>query len=133
MQDGKLFCILRFKHFSPKDSKQGILEFIIGKTREEILEYINEEYLYGEYGEQIVYGQIDESLKEKAELIGIEVDEFLAIKGTKEQFIRLFCNTFWEHPEDCYYGVTKYDWSEITHIEELEIETLKKFITLKNL
>jgi len=95
----KLF-VVKFKHFSQKDSKEGVKEYLIAKDDKQIFDYLNNTvngtYTCWDYDEKNEY---DKKV----------MKEILENKGTK-----------FRTPSDLYYGFTHWWWEEVSiNVSEL--------------
>lgn len=111
---------IRFIHFAPKDSQEGILGYVIAQSSEKIYEFlktdpeINGLQIYNGFDESEVFEIWDENYN----VIGTET--------FKERMIR-FCGEMYDESaevNDAYYGVTHYGWKlerEIQNEEDISI------------
>ncbi len=115
----QLYSIL-LRHYSQKDSKTGIVTYVITDNEEKIYDYINQELIWGIWNDHH-----NDSLSEPIE---IHDDDFNVI-GTeffKERMLRLK-GEYNDPDADCsdlYYGKTHYGWSNSKEISTDEENTL---------
>ena len=93
-----------FSHSAPKDTKVGIMTYLLAKNEEEVYNYIDKEYNYRCWVDQ----------EEENREYGVYNDEFEVI-GTetfREKIIRLKGEMNDEDYDysDAYYGITLYGW-----------------------
>jgi hypothetical protein len=133
-----LLIQIGFTHYAPKDSTDGIKEFIIADNMEQALKYINEEYLHGELFDEDEYNEErsfypgeewwkkNEHKRKTTKDFGLEIDEFDDVKGLAKNLTIWLEGTHWQEVSDAYYGVTQYDWSKYQEISTLEAALLVK-------
>lgn len=131
---------LRFVHYSPKDSKEGIKEFLIANDEAQAVAYIDNEHMYDSLFEDddvIELGDEDmesfypskewweshPGMKEKAIAAGLEVDEY-NVSGKSKSITLWYKGTTWQDTDDAYYGVTHWDWSRQRPLNPDEVAML---------
>lgn len=131
-----LLVEVRFVHYSPKDSEEGIKEFILADSLEQAIGYIDDEHMFGaladEDGEVSQEAYVTEEwLKanqhrlDEAKALGLRVDEeYHSVSGPSPAITRWHQGTTWKDAEDAYYGVTNWDWSRHRHISEEDAQVL---------
>lgn len=112
---------LRFRHYAPKDSEEGIIGYLIADSSEQIYNFIKTEpslkdgSKYGK-GLYVSWGDLDNTENE-------EYDE-----GHRQRLIDC-CGEMYDEEEevnDAFYGVTHYGWVCVRNeISNLEIATLQ--------
>ncbi len=129
-----ILVILRFTHYSPKDSESGIKELIIADSLDKIVAYIDREHLYGYLAEEVLeegsFSQIDEWWKanptKRAEALkaGLKIDEYGDVTGDARVLTRWLEGTVWQEISDAHYGVTQWDWSESKEVSLANVAIL---------
>jgi len=105
--------VLKFKHYAPKDSIEGIVTYLIANSSENIYEWmksepeINDHYIINSYKHNENDDKIFNIYDENYNVIGTET--------FKERMIRLNGEMFDKDADvsDAYYGVTHYGWELI--------------------
>ena len=111
---------IRFRHYAPKDSKEGILTYLLAESDKKVYEWIRSEPKL-KNGKSIYVGWM---YKDNPD----DEDEFE--KGFKERLIECSGDMYDDESEvyDLYYGATQYGWkevnSDITHKEFTELKRL---------
>jgi hypothetical protein len=115
---------IRFTHYAPKDSEEGIKEYVISDSFEKVLEYIEKTY-YGVFGEEDDEGSVCPSkewwdahpdAKREADQLGFKVDEYGFglglgdVVGPYRDIVIWWGGNDFGDVEDAYYGVTQYHW-----------------------
>ena len=106
---------IRFKFYAPKDSKEGILTYLLAESDEKVYEWISSE----PEGIFVSWMYKDDPKEE---------DEFE--EGFKERLIECCGDMYDDYSEvsDLYYGATQYGWGvvneNITHEEYMELKRL---------
>ena len=127
---------IRFKHFAPKDSKEGIVGYVIAHSSEDVYEFIKSE---PELNGVNIYNEFEdkengfEDGEDGFEDEGNEVDN-IDEESFKERMIRLGGEMYDEDAEvnDAYYGVTHYGWKFEREIQdEGDISILMDYLNLK--
>lgn len=105
--------VLKFRHYSSKDSMEGILTYLVAESNEQIYEWLKAEpevdndYIFNSYK----YKEEDE------EIFDIYDDDYnvISTETFKERMIRLHGEMYDEDADvsDAYYGVTHYGWELI--------------------
>jgi len=106
--------VLKFRHFAPKDSIEGIITYLVAESSEEIYEWlksepeINGNQLFNSY-------QYSEDENKTFNIYNKDYD-VIGTETFKERIIRLNGEMFDEDADvsDAYYGVTHYGWELIT-------------------
>lgn len=135
---------LKFIHYSPKDSEDGIKEFIVTDSLQSAIKYIDKKHLYGalkdyeedeecEFFPDVDWVKKNKHRKQEAKDMGISIDEYNHHTGSSKALTLFLNGTFWKEVSDAYYGVTHYDWSEFKDVTEDEIATLSKFFPVKDI
>lgn len=115
----KLFEI-RFRHYSQKDSEEGILTYLLAESDENVYEWIRSEPTLN--NDESIY--VDWMYKDVPE------DEDKFEEGFKERIIECCGDMYDDESEvyDLYYGATQYGWSivndNIIYEEFLELKRL---------
>lgn len=100
-----------FEHFSPKDSQQGLITYLVANSSEDVYEWFKKEpqlpdgnRLFNSYKYSEEDNKVFELYDDKYNIIGEE--------NFKEKMIRLGGEMFDEDRElnDLYYGLTLYGW-----------------------
>lgn len=121
---------IRFKHFGPEDSQEGILGYVIAETAEEVYEFIKIDPEIN--GLKInSYSDCDDEEEFK---VYDEDDVVIGTETYKERMLRLGGQMYDENAEvnDAYYGVTHYGWKLEREIQdEGDISILMDYLDLK--
>lgn len=115
----KLYTI-KFEHYGASSEYDGIEAYVVADNEEQVYTYIA--------------SCLSDWNDKEAELV-TKYDEKWNIVGEetwKEKIMRERGN-FDEDADDCYYGVTQYQWDEGKDISGDEYEVLSKFITVLSL
>lgn len=113
---------IRFRHYAPKGSKEGILTYLLAESDEKVYEWIRSEPTLSNGKSIYVSWMYKDSLDNDNE------DEFE--EGFKERLIECSGDMYDDESEvyDLYYGATQYGWkevnSDITHKEFTELKRL---------
>lgn len=132
---------VRFKHYAPKDSAEGIIGYIIAEDAEKIYEFLKND---SEMNGINIYAVVEEDPEdEDDEFESFKDDDVLEIYdseynliGTetyKEKMIRIGGQMYDEDAEvnDAYYGVTHYGWKLEKRIEnEEDISILMDYLDI---
>ncbi len=123
---------LAFTHYGPKDSEDGIKAFLIVESDQRLIAYIKAKYLHSldDYAEDDASVTLtadwiaaNPNAINRAKEAGLSVETkygWTDVSGNKREVIlALQGNTAFEE-DDCYYGVTHYDWSDQRQISEAE-------------
>jgi len=105
--------ILKFRHYSQKDSREGIITYLIAESSETIYEWFKDEPTVN--GNQI-YNSYKDNEKDSTTFEIYDKDyNIIATETFKERTIRLNGEMFDEEAEvyDLYYGATQYGWELI--------------------
>lgn len=103
-----LYKIL-FTHTAPKDREEGIKEYLLAESEEQVFEYVDEKYNYGGWKDKIeddgdeTYDIYDDNY----EVIGKETfkEKMIRIKGQMN-------DEDYDY-SDAYYGITLHGWELI--------------------
>jgi hypothetical protein len=106
--------VLKFIHYSPKDSKEGIITYLCTDSDEQIYEWlksepeVNGKHLFNSYKDNENDEKIYNLYDNRYNCIGTET--------FKEHMIRFKGEMFDEEAEvlDAYYGVTHYGWELVS-------------------
>lgn len=115
-----------FSHTAPKDTKEGILTYLLAENEEEVYNYIDKEYNCGCWKDQEDENEILDIFNDSFDIIGTET--------FREKIIRLNGEMNDEDYDysDAYYGITLYGWKLIKEdtnedfTELIELEIFKK-------
>lgn len=131
-----LLVEVRFAHYAPKDSEEGIKELILATNLEQAVAYIDNEHMFGhlkDCEEDIGYASLDDdfweqnpSKKQEAEALGLEVNEYGSVEGPSHVITKWLQRTTWEEVSEAYYGVTQWDWSKHQEISDEDAAVLLK-------
>lgn len=114
----KLYKII-FKHYSPKDSEEGIKGFLFGETEEEVCDYVMTKlgyYSLDNLEEEVeIYSYDEETDCDSQETI-TKREELLQNGGE----IGLDSNDY----SDAFYGITHYGWEEVENWSDRESTAL---------
>lgn len=135
-----MFCtVLTVETCGPKFSKEGIEEFIISNTLEEVFDYVVKEHLYLDADElqeeSSAYVLKSEKLENPARF-NLTVDEedwysTIDYSGTKKNLLEAFrTSKIFKQDDGYYYGVYYYTWSNSTQITDNELLFLKNTLQL---
>ena len=111
---------IRFRHYSQKDSKEGILTYLLAESDEKVYEWIRSEPTLN--NDESIY--VSWMYKDNPE----DEDEFE--EGFKERIIECCGDMYDDESEvyDLYYGATQYGWGivndNIIYEEFLELKRL---------
>ena len=105
--------VIKFIHYSSKDSIEGIITYLVAKSDKDVYEWLKTEpeidgkSLYNSYQENEDDDEIFDIYNNDYEVIGSET--------FKERMIRLHGQMYDEDTDvsDAYYGVTHYGWKII--------------------
>jgi hypothetical protein len=142
-----ILCEIKFRHYSPKDSEEGIKEYVIADTAQQIEDYVDKEHLCGELSEQpdgeehcaFLTPEWVQRLKDRMELLpqyGLTLDLQECgntVAGSSQSITKWLQGTWWIDITDAYYGVTHYDWSKQRVITELDESILYKLGLAKDI
>ncbi len=121
-QQNKLFRIIVL-HGAPKDSHKSTETYLVAKDDEEVLNFINEAYCFGEwFGGEDCCDNKDYYDDEKEEDITFK-EYILRNRGD------LSDENGWDN---AYYGVTKWGWEEIKATKEEMNVLIKLGIAVRN-
>ncbi len=134
---------IQFSHYAPKDSEDGIKEFVISDTLEQVVLYVDKEhlfnYLFGEnYDENkdeecsltLTKGFLDNpEKKNQLEQHNLALKEWGGtmspdVVGTARNITLWLEANNWQDFDDASYGVTQWDWSNHQEISQAEAEVL---------
>lgn len=128
---------LAFTHYSPKDSEDGVKAFLIVDSEDRLIAHIGKECIlslddYADDGETSVCVTNDwlkshPNAVDRAKQAGLTVETeygLTDIGGNKRNLILALQGDTAFDAEDCYYGVTHYDWSDQRQITGSEAEML---------
>ena len=122
----KLYKILK-RHYSPKDSEEGIEYFLVANNDEEVFNYLDKKELNGTWTDR----------EEDSDYLDIYDEDFNVVgqETYKQKMIRIGGEFFYDDADtsDCYYGVTHYGWKEEKNSKDLyqEVEVLKRLNMIK--
>ncbi len=117
---------IRFCHYAPKDSEEGIKGYVVVEDEAAIADYVAKEYMLLD----------DEALNERLNKYG-ELDYYEEEEVDEEEFFETRLARLARHKgdmdddrdlmADLYYGATLYKWEEITRdVTEAEVLLLEK-------
>jgi len=113
-----LYKIL-FKHYSQKDSEEGIKKFILAKNDTEVFDHIEEKHNYGTWGDQ------EEDFEPEEDGPQTYKEKLIKLKG------QMYDEDYELH--DLYYGATLYGWELVQeNISGVNISILKQIGILTN-
>jgi hypothetical protein len=131
-----LLVTLSFTHYSPKDSKWGILELLLANYLEQAIRYIDKEHLHGflfkesEEDEEISFSETqswwneNSQKRESLASFGLTVDEYGTVEGNCKTITRWLNSTEWKDTDDAYYGAIHYFWDDYTEISQADADVL---------
>lgn len=138
-----LLIHLRFTHYSPKDSEDGLKELLLAESVEQALPYIDKEYLYDhlkDAEDDEAYHSVDDDWweqhpgrKEEAVAMGLTVNEYGSVEGPAHVMTRWWRGNSWKEASDAYYGVTHYDWDIAKPVTDEEAAVLLKLGLAKDI
>jgi len=101
-----LYKIL-FSHSAPKDTKVGIMTYLLAKSEVDVYNFIDKEYNYDCWNDQEEQKRVYEVFNDDFDIIGTET--------FREKIIRLKGEMNDEDYDysDAYYGITLYGWELI--------------------
>lgn len=111
---------IRFRHYAPKDSQEGVLTYLLAESSEKVYEWLRSEPTLKNEKSIYVTWMYKDDLEDE--------DEFE--EGFKERIIECCGDMYDDESEvrDLYYGATQYGWEEvngnITYDEFLELRRL---------
>jgi hypothetical protein len=101
---------LKFRHYAPKDSKEGIITYLTAESSEAIYEWLKSEPVVN--GDMIFNSY--QYKEDDNETFNIYDDDYKVVSTEtfKERMVRLNGEMFDEDADvsDAYYGVTHYGW-----------------------
>lgn len=134
-----LLVKLGFIHCGPKDSESGIQTYLIANSIDEVIKYVDKEYLSDRIAESrgseedsasVSYG-LDYFKDNPAELqraidLGLNVEDVDIgyVTGSYHAVTEFYGGTDWDEDADAYYGTTDYNWRESRPISEDQISVL---------
>ncbi len=123
---------INFTHYAPKDSKEGIITYLVASDDEQVYEYIKSEPSINESG---LYNSWKHDEEECVEGFDIYDEKFnwIGHESFKEKMIRLGGEMYDEYADvsDAYYGVTHYGWELVKEsVLEEDISILMENIHL---
>jgi hypothetical protein len=129
-----LLVALKFVHYAPKGSQEGILEYLLADTLESALEYIYKEYRIdgidpnqtGHFFPNDDWWKSHPTKRQEAIDLGLTVDRIAAVDGPEDVFTKWFEGNDWQEPSDLHYGVTHYSWGERQEISAADAAVLSK-------
>ena len=138
---------LRFTHYSQKDSKTGIITYLIAHNDDEVVEYVDQNYAIvkddqNDQSEGVTYLEAEDvetqpELLRSAEALGLSVDksliDMIEISGLSHLLTRWNKGDDWKDPSDLYYGATFYHWREVKQISQHELDVLHKLGIAKDI
>ncbi|MNW60375.1 hypothetical protein D3C74_383550 [compost metagenome] len=105
---------IMFAHYSPKDSEEGIVTYLVANSHEEVYEWLKSEPQLSNGNKLFNTYKYSESDDKTYEIYG---EDWIVIgeESFKERMIRLHGEMFDEEVDvsDTYYGVTLYGWELI--------------------
>jgi len=133
-----LLVKLKIIHYAPKDSEEGIKEFLVVQDQEQLLKYIDSRHLFHRLRDYADDNDTDcccpetEWLKknpgklDEARQLGLKVegDDYITVEGPTHLLIKWYQGDTWREVSEAYYGVTHYDWSEQQEIDNETTDTL---------
>lgn len=142
-----LLVAIQFKHYAPKDSEEGIKEYVICNDINDVAGYMDSTWLSGRLKDWENDGDEDEfspclededyekwiaENKDKLEKLGLEleVSEYdgkifgVTASGPKHLLVKFCKGTYFEEVSDAYYGVTQWDWINFKEITEDQKQVL---------
>lgn len=121
---------IRFVHFAPKDSQEGIIGYVVAYTADEIYEFIKSD---PEINGIKIYSSFDCDESETFEIYN-EDYEVIGTETFKERMLRLGGQMYDEDSEvdNAHYGVIHYGWKLERKIQdEGDISILMDYLDLK--
>jgi hypothetical protein len=105
---------IMFVHYSPKDSEEGIITYLVAKSNEEVYEWLKSEPQLSNGNRLFNTYKYSENDNKTYEIYG---DDFSVVgeETFKDRMIRLHGEMFDEEKEldDLYYGATLHGWELI--------------------
>lgn len=103
-----------FRHYSQKDSVEGIKELLLANSEEEAFDHVDLKYTYGSWSDKDENGEYDPEDFEQAD------------ESYKARMIRLGGedNDDEHEVEDLYYGATEWGWEFISDVTPEQQEFL---------
>ena len=111
-----------FTHYSPKDSEDGIKEYLVASNDREVYEYLDSTYNWDLWKDRSKDGNTFPIYEDEYQYkeIGRELyeDHIIRVRGD--------INSEFSEVDDAYYGVTHFGWELIREdISESEYQVLK--------
>lgn len=138
-----LLVCLRFKHHAPRDSEDGIKEYLLSDSLEKVVKYIDKEHLGDDlFDEENDYKSMacpnedwliaNKHKLQEAKTLGLKVYKD-SIKGLARVISVWYGGTDWESPSDLYYGYTSWNWRDVQEVDESTADKLVKLNVAKDL
>jgi hypothetical protein len=127
-----LLVPISFIHYGPKDSEEGIKEYILVNSIEEAVNYIKEKhcsYLLDEDDTGMFSTTEDwwdkhPEKRQQALDAGLTIDEFGYVEGNAKALTLWLEGNDWKDVEDAHYGVTHWSWAGSKPIRDDQAATL---------
>lgn len=124
-----------FVHYSPKDSEQGVKEYVIANGDDEVIEYVSQTYRFGDllgYDEDETSIRYDEEWLKRyplklaeANTLGFDIDtEYHYVTGPNTHMIRWYEGEDFKDADNAYYGVIHYYWRDSIDISNEDAAVL---------
>ena len=120
-----LYKIL-FSNTAPKDSKEGIVTYLLANSEEEVYHFIDKNHNYECWKDREEEGETFEIYDDDYNKIGTETfkEKILRLKGEMNDEDNNF--------SDAYYGITLYGWELVTEDTTIDFTELIALDVVKN-